>query len=676
MSMANKDVTKHEFRIAARNYVIFSCILILCGVLTIIAAYMWEIHCFWLGLCEIIVGFFILAAGLYSIRERQFKFLEYLNQFSFCLENTTKTAVLNFPQAMVVTSVDGAILWYNSGFSKMVGRENLYDEYLQDCIKNFQISRFVEDEEPTPEDIVYKDKVYTVTGNTVRTNENGYMGSLVCFYFIDKSEIIRQKQMFDEKRPVVCSLIMDNYDEVVKSTPSANHGALLGDIERCIYAWVGSGSGISRRFERDKFIIVFENAEFEKLMANKFTILSEVKKIDWENKIPVTVSLGIGRGGEDIKECDKMARAALEMALGRGGDQAVVKTPNGLTFYGAKSREVEKSTRVKARVMAHALRELVDQSSEVIIMGHRFGDMDSFGASVGMLRAILDRGKEAYIAVDKSKHNAVNIIQMFTGDENYSNRILSGERTQNVIGDNTLLIVVDTHRPSMVEFPKLLKQVNATVLIDHHRRNEDFIENAVLTYHEPYASSASEMVTELLQYMRDGQRLSVKEAEALYCGIYMDTKGFTFKTGVRTFDAASFLRKMGVDPVNIRRLFRNDIGFYIQKSKIISHAQVYHGIVAIAICEGIGRDAQVVVAQAADDLLNIAGIEASFVLAKVGNRIMISGRSLDSINVQVILEKLGGGGHITIAGAQLENHSLTVAEAKLKEAIDEVMSEK
>ena len=411
-------------------------------------------------------------------------------------------------------------------------------------------------------------------------------------------------------------------------------------------------------------------------MANKFTILSEVKKIDWENKIPVTVSLGIGRGGEDIKECDKMARAALEMALGRGGDQAVVKTPNGLTFYGAKSREVEKSTRVKARVMAHALRELVDQSSEVIIMGHRFGDMDSFGASVGMLRAILDRGKEAYIAVDKSKHNAVNIIQMFTGDENYSNRILSGERTQNVIGDNTLLIVVDTHRPSMVEFPKLLKQVNATVLIDHHRRNEDFIENAVLTYHEPYASSASEMVTELLQYMRDGQRLSVKEAEALYCGIYMDTKGFTFKTGVRTFDAASFLRKMGVDPVNIRRLFRNDIGFYIQKSKIISHAQVYHGIVAIAICEGIGRDAQVVVAQAADDLLNIAGIEASFVLAKVGNRIMISGRSLDSINVQVILEKLGGGGHITIAGAQLENHSLTVAEAKLKEAIDEVMSEK
>ena len=673
MAKENREPGQTEFGIAFRTVVCCALLTFLFGAGLILVDCVKGIHLIPLGIVQMSVAVLIFVIGYWNVRKHRRRFLDYLENFSFSSENTIKTAILNFNSPVVVTAESGSVRWYNPMFSNMVGKRHLFGEYLQDLLPQFQISRFVEDDNPSPEEVEYKGRTYTVSGKVVRTAQEGKTDALLGLCFTDITDEKAFRKTFEEKRLVECIAIIDNYDEVFKETPNTNHGALIGEIDRCISTWVEMAHGILRRYERDKYFILFEYGYFEQLIKEKFSVLSVVRNIQMENKIPVTLSIGVGIQGETLQENDKMARLALDMALGRGGDQAVVKNPYAFSFYGAKSREIEKGSKVKARVVAHALREMIDQASNVIIMGHKSGDMDSLGAAIGLFRVVKSRGKNGYIALNRASTNAKILLSHFTEMPEYDSSIISGERALNLMDDKTLVIIVDTHRPSMVEYEKVLKESESVVLIDHHRRSEDFIENAVLTYHEPYASSTSEMVTEIIQYIQDTQRLNVKEAEALYSGIYMDTKGFTFKTGVRTFETAAYLRRLGVDPVNIKRLFRNDISLYVQKSKIITHAKVYRGNIAIAICENESRDLQVVVAQAADDLLNIAGIEASFVLAKVGNKIIISGRSLESVNVQVILEKLGGGGHITIAGAQLENSGLAAAEAKLKFAIDEVL---
>lgn len=673
MARINDELVKIEFGAATRNTFVGCGVMFVFGIGCLVADAMSVYALFIPGVFAICAALLLLGLGLWDLKRRKARFLAYLENFSFCAENTTRVAVLNFPSPFVVTGVSGAVRWYNARFAEMIGRESLLGEYLQDLLPDIQIGRFIEDPFPAPEDIVYKDRYYTVNGSAVRTNQDDKMDTMLGFYFVDTTEERRFRQQCEEKKVVECIAIIDNYDEVFRYTPNASHGTLMGEIERHINEWVDKGQGIVRRYERDKFIILFENGNFKKLEAERFAVLNAVRMINMGNRIPVTLSIGIGKLGGSIEENDKMARLALEMALGRGGDQVVVKSPYSFDFYGAKSREIEKNTKVKARVVAHALREMIDQSDNVIIMGHKNSDMDSLGAAIGLYRAARERNRQAYIAINRSASNAAAVLKHFVDDPAYEGVFVSGERALSLMEHHSLLIIVDTHRPSMVEYPTVLKAAHSVVLVDHHRRSEEFIDHAVLTYHEPYASSASEMVTEMLQYLLEDRALIPKEAEALYAGIYMDTKGFTFKTGVRTFETASYLRRMGVDPVSVKRLFRNDMETYIQKSRIITNAKVYRGNIAIAFCEEHTRETQVVVAQAADDLLNIKGIEAAFVLAKIGNKIIISGRSLESVNVQLILEKLGGGGHITIAGAQLEHSGLGIAEVKLKNAIDEVL---
>lgn len=627
------------------------------------------------AIIEIVLAVAIAIGSLMiSLRQQRFMTNE-LADFAYCVESTTRTAVMNFPSPMVVVSLGGAIQWYNPGFAKMVGRENLYEEYLQDLFPELQFSRFVENEEPSPEEYGYKEQSYLVSGKAVRTAKNEMTETMVGLYFTDITQLKVYEQLLEDKKVVVCTAMVDNYEEVFKGTPNTNHGALIAEIERCVNEWMERFDGVSIRYERDRFQILFEAAKFELLMQEKFEILREIKQIQQGNRFPVTLSIGVGSSGETLRENQQLSLAALDMALGRGGDQAVVKTRKGFQFFGAKSREIEKSTKVKARVVAHALRDLAEQASNVIIMGHRNGDADSVGASAGLFWALRSRKVDAYIALDRNHNNAQGILENLLRQEEYAARMINEDRALGLLNEKTLLIVVDTHRPSMVEYPDVLRNINEVVLIDHHRRSEEFIEETVLSYHEPYASSSSEMVTEMLQYMVQGRTMHVSETEALYSGIFIDTKGFTFKTGVRTFEAASYLRKMGVDPVNVRRLFRNDLDTYILKSRIISNAKIYRDNIALAVCEDMGQDTQLVVAQAADELLNIKGMEAAFVLAEVGHKIVISGRSLDSVNVQVILEKLGGGGHITIAGAQMKNNGLTLAEQQLRSAIDEVLFE-
>ena len=628
-----------------------------------------------LGITAVVVFY-----ELYHIQKSEREFISYIENLDFCLNDNSRETLFNYPAPLVITSMAGKITWYNDNFRKAVGKNDLFGIGLQELIPEINPERFAKAEENSHINLTIGENHYEVWGNVTHngSKQGGKLSrkrDLAVIYFIDKTEEFHAIRLREEEQMIECIVIIDNYDEVLKETADSNHGALLGEIEQKINGWVALGGGIVRKYERDKFIVFFSNRNFGKIMENKFGILDEVRAINHENKIPVTLSIGVGRSGADVSENDKFARLAIDMALGRGGDQVVIRDSANFTFFGAKTREVEKQTKVKARVVAHALRELVDHSGKVIIMGHRDSDMDCIGAAIGLFKAVKSRGKDAYVVVNRSTSNAKLLIDEFSQSAEYEDAFISAEQALNVFNTESLVVVLDTHRPTMVECPELLQHTENVVLIDHHRKSEDFIENPVLVYHEPYASSTCEMITEILQYIQDGQRLTRQEAEALYAGIFMDTKGFTFKAGVRTFEAASYLRRMGVDTVSVRRLFKTDLQNYIARADIIKSAEIYRENIAFSYLYEECPNMAVTVAQAADELLNISGIEASFVLAKNGNRVQISGRSLDSINVQVILEKLGGGGHITIAGAQLEDVSVEEADEKLKAAIDEVLNQ-
>ncbi len=624
----------------------------------------------------ILIAALAVVAEVFIIRASQKKFIKYIADLNFCLNDNSRGTLFNYPAPLVITDLTGCITWYNDEFSKVVGEGTLFGKSVSDFIPEIKPSKFAENEEQTNFSLKIGKNHYEVWGNVAHGNQmSDTPSNLVVFYFIDKTDEMAAVKLREDEKMIECVVIIDNYDEVLKETAEANHGALLSDIEQKINTWVALGNGIARKYERDKFIVFFSNKDFEKIMSNKFSVLDEVRLINHENKIPVTLSIGVGKSGADVAENDKYAKLAIDMALGRGGDQVVIRDDVNFTFFGAKTREVEKRTKVKARVVAHALRELIDHSDKVIIMGHKNSDMDCIGAAIGLLRAVKSRGKDAFVMANTATTNAKVLIDEFSAQSEYKDSFITAEQALNIYTQDSLVVVVDVHRPNMVECPEILNFSKNIVLIDHHRKSEDFIENAVLVYHEPYASSTCEMITEIYQYIQDGQRLTKIEAEALYAGIFMDTKGFTFKAGVRTFEAASYLRRMGVDTVNVRRLFKTDLKNYIAKADIIKNAVIYRDNIAFSYLYEECPNMAVTVAQAADDLLDISNIEAAFVLAKSGSRVLISGRSLESINVQVILEKLGGGGHITIAGAQLDDLTIEEADTMLKNAIDEVMSQ-
>ncbi len=626
-----------------------------------------------LGFMELLVAVMVATFGVVLSRKRKQSLLEKIEDFSFCTENAIRTAILTFPSPMVITDMNGSIQWYNRSFQAMLMREEMFGEFFQDLFSELQFSMIAENEKPVSQSFSYRNRDYVVVGKKVSVQMRENESRLIGIYFMDLSEQKKLEQKLADQKTVVCSLMIDNYDEVFKGTQNTNHGSLIAEIEHCVNDWVEKGEGVSVRYERDKFLVLFEAAKFQPLWDEKFPILEQAKEISQGNRIPVTFSIGVGQSKDTLRENEELADAALDMALGRGGDQVVVKTDVGFQFFGAKGREVEKSTRVKARVVAHGIRDLAETSGRIFIMGHTNADADSLGASVGLFRIFRALGSDVYIAVDREHNHTQMFLKELLSHEEYRQRIIGEELALDMMHEDSLLVVVDTHRPSIVEFPNLLKQCKNVAMIDHHRRSEEFLDQTVLSYHEPYVSSSCEMVTEILQYLDCDKSLAPFEAEALYSGIYLDTKGFTFKTGTRTFEAASYLRKKGADPINVRRLFSNDMELHLQKSRIISNAKIYRDNIAIALCTEKSKDMQLVVAQAADDLLNIRGIEASFVLAEAGNRIVISGRSLGTVNVQVVLEKLGGGGHITIAGAQLQTDRLDLAEEDLKAAIDETV---
>ncbi len=500
---------------------------------------------------------------------------------------------------------------------------------------------------------------------------------LVSVFFYDETEIVQLQKYLKDRQLVVALLYIDNYEEALESIDEVRRSLLSALIDRKINKYFQDYQALLKKIEKDKYLIVFQNLYLEELKAGRFTILDEVRDVNIGNEMAVTVSLGIGTGMDSYTESYEAAHAAIDLALGRGGDQVVIKDTNEFLYYGGKSASVGKSTRVKARVKAQSFREIIEENEKVIIMGHSMPDADSFGAAVGVYRIVRYLGKKAYIVLNTVTDSIAMIVDRFKGEQagnEYADMIVNSDQAMSLYDDNTVLVVVDVNRPGYTECPELLEMAKTKVLFDHHRQTSDSINDAVLSYIEPYISSACEMVAEMLQYVGDGVKLKSIEAEAMYSGIMIDTNNFLTKTGVRTFEAAAFLKRCGADVTRIRKAFRTDMDEYIAKARAVATAEVYLNGFVLADCIGEnGGSPTVLGAQVANELMNINGIKASFVFTDFNNQIYISARSIDEVNVQIVMEKLGGGGHMSVAGAQLSGCTKDEAKQRVRDVLKEMV---
>ncbi|MBQ9437874.1 MAG: DHH family phosphoesterase, partial [Lachnospiraceae bacterium] len=473
-------------------------------------------------------------------------------------------------------------------------------------------------------------------------------------------------------------IYQDNYEEAMEGVEDVRRSLLTALVDREISQYIASRDGLCKKLEKDKYLVILRKEAVDNFREDKFTILDKVKTVNIGNEMAVTVTVGIGLGGLSYAQNYEFARSSIDLGLGRGGDQAVVKTPDSTVFYGGKSKQVEKNTRVKARVKAHALQEIIESRSQVFIMGHKRGDVDSFGSAVGVWRIAKALDREAHIVLNENTTSVGQLVNLFKENSNYDeDMILSNHEAVDLIGQDAALVVVDVNKPSITECPELLHRAKSIVVIDHHRQGTETIESATLSYIEPYASSACEMVAEILQYITGSVKMRTEEADTMFSGIMIDTNNFATKAGVRTFEAAAFLRRMGADVARVRKLFREDAASYKAKADAVSQAEIYREVYAISSCnvEDVRENATVVGAQAANELLNIRGIKASFVLTDYQNIIYISARSIDEVNVQIIMERLGGGGHMNIAATQLSETNLPEAIHTLKTLIDTMIEE-
>lgn len=571
---------------------------------------------------------------------------------------------------LVIIRHDGAIVWHNDGFVKIANCSVIKDLHIKEVIPQFDFYEYLNAENKEQYCISHGGKDYNIEICDSNTESEKYYA----IHFKDCTEFQQLKEKYTNEKFVCAVVFVDNYDDVMIDVQNSDKPKVSAAIEEVLSIWAQSVGGIIKKFEKDKFMFYFSNIGLEQFIESKFDILEKVRHIEAGNHLAPTLSIGIGCDGENMQQNETFAYNALDMALGRGGDQAIVKNAEKYVSYGGKTQETEKRTKVKARVVAEAIKQLLIENDEILIMGHKYADCDSFGAALGMYRAVKSHGKNCKIIMETYNNTVLKMLENLT-DEEYDDVIINKAYANEIVSRRSLVFVLDTHVKSMVEEPSVLDVTKKIVLIDHHRRNTDFIQNPLISYHEPYASSASELVTEIIQYMGDTVRLTKKEAEALYSGIYLDTKNFTFKTGVRTFEAASYLKRLGADPISVKRLFQIDINTFMKKWAIMESASTYKHCMSIAKCIKNDVDMQTIVAQAADELLNISDINCSFVLCDMGDHIIISARSLGTHNIQVIMEQLGGGGHMTIAATKLYGVDLDTAEQMLKKAIKEYLGE-
>ncbi len=625
----------------------------------------------WLGIIQLFLCLVVFLLNIIFKIQHKKKINEMIESVTLNA-NTRNDALLSFPLPIVLLDSKGNVVWYNAELRDIFLGKNLNECTITDLFSDFDTSLLSKKQDANGFvlELEYNGRMFKAIGNTPQSsadNEN----AITILYLEDMSPIVELRQKYIAEKTFVCFVTIDNYDELMDTAPSAVVPQLQSELYRTIYDWVAENNGIILKYEKDKYFLAFEFKYLEGFIKNKFDILSKVRAIDTKNSIPASVSIGIGMNGENLAEKATFAKAALNMALGRGGDQAVIKDNEQFRFYGSATKEHEKSTRVKARVVSFALSGLISNADNVIVLTHKNADLDGVGAAFGLFRICQIHNKPMSFVMETHDKSVSRILDKIENTNEYNDIIIGVEEARNKIKQNTLIILVDTHRESLLEDATLLENAKQIVVIDHHIRTADFIEHPSLVYHEPYVSSACEMITEILQYTSNKMSLTKFEAEALYAGIVIDTKNFTFKTGVRTFEAASFLRKLGVDTVSVKTVFQQDLKTYIKRSDIIKNAEIIRDNIAVSVAPESADITHTVMAQAADELLNIKGVMASFVIRESDGVVNISGRSLGEINVQLILEKLGGGGHMTIAGAQLDNISATDAKESLIAAIEE-----
>ncbi len=628
---------------------------------------------------SIIIFGIVLTYTYLANNKRKSEISEQLQDLTLTVDSAAKSSLINAPFPLLIVETDGNIVWRGSKFITEFANIDI-NNYINDLI--IDIKDEIEKNQIQKGKTIIKNieigkkkyKVQVEFAKTKKSERKKVAEYMLILYFIDETEKYELKKENENKKTCVGIIMVDNYEEVMQRVDTEQKAQLIAKVEGIIYDWVNETNGILVKEDRDTYVYIFEQRNLEKIKESKFAILDSIKDIVRKDKIQLTLSIAISNEGETDKEIYKSATAAMDVILGRGGDQAVIREDGKYQFFGGKVEEVEKRTKVKARIVAHALEELMSECENVVIMGHVNPDIDAMGATMGIYRLATSLRKDAYIVTNYDSASIKPFIEEV--QEEYKDILINKETAITKINADTLLVIVDTHKKSYVESPELLDKTNKIVVIDHHRRGTDFIEQSILTFQEVYASSASELVTELLQYTQNEIELPTAEAEALYAGIMMDTKNFTFKTGVRTFEAAAYLRRCGIDIIKVKKWFQSDLESYNKISSIVKKAEVVRDTIAISVNEIQEKDASLICAKAADELLTIGNITASFVLGKVGDLVSISGRSIGDINVQMILEKLGGGGHITLAGAQLENKTIEEAKQELMEKIEEYFSEK
>ena len=591
-------------------------------------------------------------------------------------------ASLELPYAIADT--EGKILWMNRAFEAVTKEEKSAGKSLTMLFKEITVESLEKMENAMEVHVIYGESKYRVSMKrvTIRPDElasgipeKQTEQQILAVYLYDETELYNYKQAITDQKMVAGLIYLDNYDEALESVEEVRRSLLTALIDRKINKYISAVNGIVKKLEKDKYFFAIKQCYMPRLEKERFGLLEEVKTVNIGNEMAVTLSIGIGMNGDTYSQNYDYARTAIDMALGRGGDQAVVKDSDKILYYGGKAQQMEKTTRVKARVKAHALKELMDNKDRLLIMGHRMADIDAFGAAVGIYRIAMSMNKKANIVLNDVTSSVRPMMERFQNNPEYpDDMFLNGAKAAELVDAGTMLVVVDVNRPSITDEPSLLRLIRTIVVLDHHRTSSEVIDNAVLSYVEPYASSACEMVAEVLQYIADGIKVRPCEADAMYAGIVIDTQNFTNQTGVRTFEAAAFLRRSGADVTRVRKLFRENMVDYQAKAEAVRAAEVYMDAFAISVCPAEGLDSPTIIgAQAANELLEIKGIKASVVLTDYNNTIYFSARSIDEVNVQFIMERMGGGGHMNTAACQMEGVGLVEAIGVLKNTIDDML---
>ena len=587
---------------------------------------------------------------------------EKVNTLTTKIKANINDNISNMLYPLALIDNEGNILWANKRLKEELNLLDLQEQNILSIGRNLDLQKLLKCDKDLRQRVKIKDSFYSIYATNISNENESYVKQKYIVYF---NEVSNLRDLYSTRESIML-IEVDNLSEALEVTDEANRPMLAAEVEKAINSYSKKLKSMIIKYEYNKYCLSVQDKYINDEINCKFSILDEISNIDRGNKLEVTLSIGIGSGGDNSQENYNNAMTARELALGRGGDQVVIKNNEKISFFGGNSRELEKRTRVRARVIAQALRELIFESSNILIIGHKNPDMDSFGASVGLWSAIRQLGKSCNVIIDNDINAIDYYMNKLKSDSKYDNLLISSSEAEKAINDKTLLIIVDVHNKGYVNNLSIVEKINRKIIIDHHRRSPDIIEGALLNYIEVYASSTSEMVTELIQYMLQKPRISKVEAEGLLGGIFMDTKGFQFKSGVRTFDAAAFLRSLGADTIEVKKMFTDSLEDYLLISETIKSAEVYDNL-AIAVCPSQVNNT-VIVARAADELLGISGIDVCFVLCEINNAITISGRSTGEVNVQVILEELGGGGHMNMAGAKV-NETMDEARYMLKEAI-------